>query len=149
MTTVPFLRRQDIWAGLLFMAFGTIGFSGGWLYPVGTTVAMGAGYFPRAIGIGLLICGVMIFARGIMHPGREISPWAVRCLFLLTVAIICFALMIESLGFVIAATSLILLSRLAGDEFSIKEVAILSVALVAGCVLIFIYGLSLSMPVWP
>jgi len=149
MSIVRLFRQQDFWAGLMFMAFGAIGISGGIMYRVGTTQEMGPGYFPRAIGIALLLLGAAIFIRGIYAPGREVSRWAIRPLILMTVAILAFAYALEWLGFIVAGTALIFLSGVGGKEFNFKEVAVLSAAVVTSAVLIFVKALSLPIPVWP
>ncbi|MBB6310005.1 tripartite tricarboxylate transporter TctB family protein [Xanthobacter tagetidis] len=142
-------HEQDIWAGLLFIGFGLVGVAGGWLYPVGTAVDMGPGYFPFGIGIGLLVCGTAIFARGLMRPGRDVPAWAIRPLLMIAAAIVCFSWAIDSLGFVLAALLLILLACLAHRPFSLREFVGLCVVLIGGGVLIFIKALSLSMKVLP
>ena len=149
MSIARLFRQQDFWAGLMFMAFGAIGIGGGLMYRVGTTQEMGPGYFPRAIGVALVLLGAIIFMRGILAPGKEVSRWAIRPLILLIVGILAFAYTLEWLGFVVAATALIFLSGVGGKEFDFKEVILLCAAVVTSAVLIFVKALSLPIPVWP
>lgn len=149
MNIVRLIRQQDFWAGLMFMAFGAIGIGGGLMYRIGTTQEMGPGYFPRAIGVALVVLGAVIFLRGVYVPGKEVSRWAIRPLVLLIVAILAFAYTLEWLGFVVAATALLFLSGVGGKEFNFKELAVLCVAVVGSAVLIFVKALSLPIPVWP
>ena len=56
---MPFIRSpKDFWAGILFIAFGTAAIAIAVNYPVGTAGRMGPGYFPRGLGILLILIGV-------------------------------------------------------------------------------------------
>jgi hypothetical protein len=57
--------------------------------------------------------------------------------------------MLPRLGMVISLPVLILISSLAGDEFHWKDVLINSIVLTLGSWVIFIWGLKLTIPVWP
>ena len=49
---------KDFWAGVLFVAFGTAAIVIAPSYPLGTAARMGPGYFPRMLGILLIVLGV-------------------------------------------------------------------------------------------
>ena len=53
------------------------------------------------------------------------------------------------MGLMIAIVALTFVSALAGEEFKVKEVTILSIVLAIGSYLAFIVLLKLQFPVWP
>ncbi|MBV5331034.1 tripartite tricarboxylate transporter TctB family protein, partial [bacterium] len=55
---------KDFFAGLLFMAFGLAALVLSGDYTIGTAARMGAGYFPRVLGILLLGMGALLALRG-------------------------------------------------------------------------------------
>ena len=56
---------KDIFAGLIFIAFGVATVVLAREYAIGTAVQMGPGYFPAAIGLVLAVIGIAAIARGI------------------------------------------------------------------------------------
>ena len=68
---------------------------------------------------------------------------------MIVVAIAVFGSTITRLGLVTAVPILIVIASLAGDEFRWPGVIINSVVLTAFSWLIFIYGLKLTIPLWP
>ena len=51
---------RDFWAGLLFIGIGVFAIAVGTNYQLGSAARMGPGYFPRILGILLLILGTLI-----------------------------------------------------------------------------------------
>lgn len=144
-----YLRRRDFWAGLVFLSFGAMGVSASGFYALGTAAEMGPAYFPTTIGVALLAIGGVVFVQSLFSPGEPVGHWAFRPLILITVSVFAFALELEWLGLAISAFVLVLLSRLAGPEFRLKEVTALGVIVSAGTVLIFIKGLGLAIRNFP
>lgn len=56
---------KDILAGILFVVIGSIFLFISTSYKMGTTAAMGPGYFPMLIAILLIIFGVIIFIKSL------------------------------------------------------------------------------------
>ena len=55
---MPAIRHpKDFLAGLIFVAFGIAAIVLGSGYPLGTAARMGPGYFPRILGILLIVLG--------------------------------------------------------------------------------------------
>jgi hypothetical protein len=65
------------------------------------------------------------------------------------VAITVFGIMLPRLGMIITIPVLIFITSLAGDEFKWKGVLINAIVLTVFSWLIFVVGLSLTIPVWP
>jgi hypothetical protein len=141
--------NRELIAGLVFAAFGIAGL---WIaadYPRGTALRMGPGYVPMMLSWGLVLLGAVIAIRGLLRAGASLTAWHLRPLILVLLAILAFALLIEPAGLAIAAVAIVLLGAAGGREFRPVETVGLALALAAGTVALFVYGLKLSMPVWP
>ena len=76
---MPAIRHpKDFVAGLIFLAFGiaAIALSSG--YPLGTAARMGPGYFPRILGILLVVLGAALTLRALRLHGSPIPSWKWR-----------------------------------------------------------------------
>ncbi len=142
-------KKKDFFAGLIFIFFGIMAF---WInqdYPRGTIIRMGPGYFPTILSTILIILGLFTFLRSFWLKEDLISSFAFRPLLLNIIAILGFAFLIRPLGIVLATLVMIIFSRLAGWDFSWREVLILYLFLVIFSYILFIYFLGLSLKVWP
>jgi len=141
--------NRDLFAGLMFVVWGAAGL---WIasdYPRGTALRMGPGYMPVLLCWGLVILGGIIAIRGLLTAGVSLTAWHLRPLVLLLAAIVAFALLIEPAGLAIATVAIVLIGAAGGIEFRWHEALALALGLAAGAVGLFVYGLKLTMPVWP
>jgi hypothetical protein len=128
----------------MFIGFGLVALYFGQKLALGTTVRMGPGYVPRMLalimmGLGLLICAIALVAGG---EAVEKPKW--KPITLVTIGIICFALLFERAGLLPALIVLILIASLAGEEFKLKEVIANMVVLAIVCTLVFKVGLGMN-----
>ena len=78
---------KDFWAGLLFIGLGILAITVGSRYNLGTAARMGPGYFPRILGILLIVIGAIIHiapcdaakpkpcnATAVPHGSRALRP---------------------------------------------------------------------------
>lgn len=135
---------KDFLSGLMFIGFGLIALYFGQKLALGTPVRMGPGWVPRMlslilIGLGGLICVVALVAKG--EPVERIK-W--KPLTLVTVGIICFALLFESAGLLPALIVLVFISSLAGEEFKLMEVIGNTIVLAILCTVVFKVGLGMN-----
>lgn len=144
--------RTDIWAGLMFSITGA-GFAVGALnYTFGQAARPGPGYFP--FGLGLLLCalGLAILARALLAKPQLAEPrlpiaWKPLCV---TVgSIVLFGLALPRLGMLLTLPLLVATLSAAGDQFRWRDVFINAVLLTLFSWLVFIKGLSLTLPVLP
>jgi len=142
-------NSKDLYAGLIFFLFGISSVIIALNYPMGTASRMGAGYFPSILGGILAIMGIGIAIRGLWFKAEPVKPFAFRPLFLVLGAVLAFALLLESLGLVVATFALIVISCLGGWEFRLREVVFLFLFLTALAIGIFAYGLGMPFKVWP
>ena len=138
---------KDILAGSVFIAFGLYFALVSLTYEVGSALSMGPGYFPLVLGGVLVLLGIVIVGKGLVAgDGEPIGtiPW--RSAALIVAAIIFFGATVRGLGMVPALFVATLLSALAGHRTGIIPATVISIGLTILCVLIFVVGLQLRVP---
>ena len=145
------LARADVLSGLLFIAIAAFGLWASRNYPVGTALRMGTGYMPRLLCWLLLGLGAIVLSQGLRQQAVPLrsSPQAWRAVLSVTAALVAFGLSIERLGLVLAILLLTGLGALATSALRPLETAIAALGLIALSWSIFIFGLGLTIPVWP
>jgi hypothetical protein len=155
--------RKNVLAGLLFAGIGLATAVVASEYPLGTMRNIGPGYFPIMIGALLALLGAGVALQGIsfgdpMDPAPERAAAsaegddggiAIRPLIMITVAVVAFGLTVRPLGLAVATVALVTLASLAGREFRLLNVVLLSAGLIALSWITFIYLLGLPMTLWP
>ena len=144
-------NHRDLWAGVMFFAFGAFFIVFSQQYKMGTAAKMGPAYFPTMLGALLAVLGLAIFLGAFSRASEEaaLSPVGWRELMLVLLAVALFALLLPSMGMVIALIVLIGVSALASHEFSLRDTAGSAIVLIALSYLVFAKGLELQFPVWP
>lgn len=144
--------QKDFWSGLMFVAVG-IGFAwGATNYSFGTSARPGPGYFPFGLGILLAVLGAFTLFESLTvetQDGEPVGAFAWRPLLILIGSIVLFGAMLPRLGMAISLPVLVFVSALAGDEFHWGEALANAAILTLGSWLVFIYGLGLTIPLWP
>jgi hypothetical protein len=145
------LARTDVLAGLLLMAIAVFGLWTSHDYAVGTALRMGTGYVPRLLCWILLGLGALILAQGLRVRSMPIRPSAagLRAMLSVAAALVAFGLGIERLGLVACITLLVGIAALASRDLRPLEAAVAALALIVLSWAIFIFGLGLTLPVWP
>jgi hypothetical protein len=144
--------EKDFWSGLMFLVTG-IGFAwGATAYSFGNSARPGPGYFPFGLGVLLALMGAFIVFEALtieVEGGDKIGPWAWKPLAMITLTVAIFGWSLPHLGMIIALPILVIVAALAGDEFHWKDALLNSAILTVGSWVIFIYGLKLTIPLWP
>ena len=144
--------QRDFWSGLMFVVIG-IGFAWGALnYSFGTSARPGPAYFPFGLGILMAVLGAVVLFKALSvesADGDPIGGIAWRPVIIITAAVVIFGAALPRLGMVLTLPLLIFIASMAGDEFHWLEAVINCVVLTVGSWLIFIVGLSLTIPLWP
>jgi putative tricarboxylic transport membrane protein len=146
------LAHKHVLSGLMFVAIAVFGLVVSRDYPVGTTLRMGTGYVPRLLCWILLGLGLLILAQGVRSARIapvEPVPWGWRALLFVTASLVIFGLGIERLGLVLSILLLTGVGALATPALRPVETAIAALVLIALSWAIFIFGLGLTIPVWP
>lgn len=145
-------NEKDFWSGVMFIAFG-LGFAGlAQQYDMGTPQRMGPAFFPTILGSLLAMMGLFIAASGLRSTSgadNRIDRFHWRPLLLVLGAVLVFALLLRPLGLVVSLIMLIGLGAAGGPDFKPKEVVIMATALILLVLAVFIWGLGLTIPVWP
>jgi putative tricarboxylic transport membrane protein len=105
------------------------------------------GFIFKAIGINgeyaILAGTVALIVLSVMfRPGT-------KPLILISAACVVYGYLMKPLGLILSTALLIFIAAFGGHEFKWKEVAILSVALIAFSILVFVKGLTLPFPICP
>jgi len=140
---------KDFWSGILFITIGTAAVVLGSKYNLGTAARMGPGYFPRALGILLILLGAIVALRGLRLNGSPIPKWKWRPIVIVLGSVVLFGQIVQTVGLALSTIILIVLASTASHEFRWKESIIVAVLLSALSVGVFIIGLKLTLPIWP
>jgi hypothetical protein len=148
-------------AGLMFGCVGAAFAIGATNYNVGSAARMGPGYFPLMVGVLLAVMGFGVAAAAVgtqtKGDGEPIGKIAWKPLGLIIGANLLFGVLLAGLhsfgvpamGLIAAIYALVIVSCMAGSNFSIKSALILATVLAIGSYLTFILGLNLQFQVWP
>ncbi len=144
--------EKDFWSGLMFIVIGAAFAWGATNYSFGSSARPGPAYFPFGLGILMSLLGAMILFKALtfeVQGGDKIGPWAWKPLIMITGTVAIFGWMLPHMGMVVALPILVVVAALAGDEFHWGEVLANAVLLTIFSWLIFVLGLSLTIPLWP
>lgn len=143
--------HRDVFAGLaLALTGGSAALYAASHYSIGTVSRMGPGMIPVSLGLTLALFGVMIAVPAFSRTGSAVHiPW--RPLIVVSISILCFALMIETLGLIPAVFSTVVISTFAERRIPLGRAVLLGAAMSSMTWAIFILGLSLPISSfdWP
>ncbi len=138
---------KDFLSGLMFVAFGLAALYFGQNLAVGTPVRMGPGYVPRMLSLILLALGAVVCIVALVSGSEPVERPKWKPITLVTLGIVCFALLFERAGLIPALIVLVMISSLAGEEFKLTEVIGNIVVLSVLCTLVFKVGLGMNISV--
>lgn len=138
---------KDFLSGLMFIAFGLVALYFGRHLAIGTAVRMGPGYIPRALALILLGLGGLICVLALVTGSEAVEAPRWKPITLVTIGIVCFALLFESAGLLPALVVLVAISSFAGEEFKLGEVLLNMAVLAVLCVIVFKFGLGMNISV--
>jgi len=147
---MAFVRHQkDFVAGLMFIAIGIAAIVISSNYPLGTAARMGPGYFPRVLGILLIVLGAILSLRALRFDGPRLPAWPWRPTAVVLGSVVLFGSIVQTIGVAFSTVILIAVASSASREFRPKEALISGVFLSALAVGVFVIGLKLQLPIWP
>ncbi|MGE0574001.1 MAG: tripartite tricarboxylate transporter TctB family protein [Reyranella sp.] len=138
---------KDFLSGLMFIAFGLVALYVGQKLALGTTVRMGPGYVPRMLSFILLGLGGVICVVALVTGSEAVERPKWKPITMVTIGIICFALLFERAGLLPALIVLVFIASLGGEEFKITEVIGNMVVLAILCTLVFKVGLGMNISI--
>jgi hypothetical protein len=107
--------------------------------------------FPMILGGCLALLGLACSVRAV-RPGKavdhleRIQP---RPVLIVLGSVVAYGVTLPTMGLVVASMLLVIISRFAAPGFRWLEVTIFGAILTLGCVLVFIVGLKMPVPIWP
>jgi len=140
---------KDFWSGVLFMAIGLFAIFYGMKYTLGSAARMGPGYFPRILGILLILIGAILALRSFRLQGPPLPRWKWRPTVVVLGSVVLFGAIVQWAGIALSTVILIVGSSAASPEFRPREALIVGVLLAALAVGVFVIGLKLQLPIWP
>lgn len=144
-------NQKDFWAGIMFMGFGLFFAGLGTQYPMGIAARIGPGYFPTALGGIVILLGIVVSVGGLSAKptAEKVDEFHFPTLLLILGSIVLFGLLLKPLGLIISLFILIAVSSYASHEFSWKATLINAAVLIGLCLVVFIWGLTLELKLWP
>ena len=144
--------QKDFVSGILLVIVGAAFAVGATNYSFGVAVRPGPGYFPFGLGIILALLGVVVLFSAFKQErkgGDPIGKIPGRPLLCVVGAIVFFGFFLPRLGFVISFPIMIVLTAAGSNEFTWKDALLNAAILTVMSYAIFIYGLQLTIPLWP
>ncbi len=137
---------RDFGAAMLCALLGAAGLWFGRGYETGTASAMGPGYMPMLLSLGLLGFAAVIGLRALTVESVAIGRVDARSALSILAAVLAFAALIRMAGSAPAIVAAFALAALGSRETRWREAAPLALGLAALCVAVFYYGLKQAMP---
>ena len=144
------LRRADLWAGLMFAAFGAFALWAGADYPLGRAGRVGPGYVPRLLAIALLGLGLVLVVRAAWTRDQVDAHVAWRPALLVFGSVLLFAVVFQAAGLLPAIAASVIVANFAAPDNGWRSALVLSAVLAAFAWALFVQALRLPIPVfWP
>jgi hypothetical protein len=139
---------KDFWTGVIYIAFGSGALIIARDYGFGTARKMGPAFFPAILSIILIVIGIISLARSLIRPGTPVGRFAFKGLLLVTGATLLFGLTVRGAGLIVAMPVLVIVSGYASRRFRWPAAIALALLLTGFCILIFLKGLGIPLPVF-
>ena len=139
---------KDLWTGIIYIVVGGAAIFIGRDYGLGTPRKMGPAFFPAALSIILIVIGIVSLVRSFLRPGTPVGRMAFKGLLLVTGATVLFGLIVRGAGLIIAMPVLVIVSAYGSDKFSWRTSIVMAIVLTAFCILIFLKGLGIPLPIF-
>jgi hypothetical protein len=138
---------KDFWTGVLYIAFGTAAIIISRDYGMGTALKMGPSYFPVLLSSLLILIGAVSLVRSFIKQGSPFGAFALRGLVLVISSIVLFGFIVRGAGLIIALPVLVIVSSYASIRFRWKYSIALAAGLTVFCILVFLKGLGVPLPI--
>lgn len=146
--TATIRNLKDFWAGLIYMAVGLVAIFVAWDYGMGSATKMGPAYFPSVLGGMLALIGAVSVVRAFLRHGQPIGTVAVKGMLFVCGSTVLFAALVRGGGLIVALIVLVVVAAYGSIKFKLSTTIILALALTVACVLVFIKGLGIPLPLF-
>lgn len=138
---------KDFWTGILYVAFGAVGF---WIardYGMGSAARMGPGYFPMVLSALMLVIGAVALIRSFAVPGEPVGHLHWKGIAVVCGSTALFAFLLPRAGLLIALPVMVLVAAAGSTKFKFELKALAGLLLLtAFCAGVFVKGLGVPMP---
>ena len=138
---------KDLWTGIIYIAIGLAAIIIARNYGMGTPRKMGPAFFPVILSSLLILIGVISVVRSFLRQGTPVGRFTVRGVLLVTGATVLFGLIIRGAGMIIAMPALVIIGAYGSRKFSWRTSIVLSIGITVFCILVFLKGLGIPLPV--
>jgi hypothetical protein len=138
---------KDLWTGIIYITIGLAAVIIARNYELGTPRKMGPAFFPFILSGILILIGIISTGRSFLQSGSPVGRFTVRGLLLVTAATVLFGIIIRGAGMIIALPALVMVSAYGSRAFSWRTSVILSIGLTLFCILVFLKGLGVPLPI--
>jgi putative tricarboxylic transport membrane protein len=148
------LRRdyRDLIGGSVMIVIGLWAAVQAWLdYPLGSVGHMGPGMFPAGVGVLLALTGLLVFVPALFRAGPALAKPDLRAFFFVLLALVLFALTVDTFGLIPATAVLTVASVFADNKVGIVGTIVLTAVLATIAILVFSVGLGIPLEPfkWP
>ncbi|MDR1934225.1 MAG: tripartite tricarboxylate transporter TctB family protein [Candidatus Accumulibacter sp.] len=144
-----FVRNpKEFWVGIIYIAIGSAALYLGRELEMGRAGEMGPAYFPTILSVLLVGVGVVSLLRSFLRAGAPIDRLAIRGMVLVILSIVLFGVLARGAGLAVALVALVFVSSRASVKFRWKSTALMAVGITVFCVLVFLKGLGIPLPVF-
>lgn len=142
--------RTELLSGLVILGLGVLILIESATYSLGQLSSIGPGFFPRALAVILIVCGIGTVLASLSREA-PLPEFKWRPLAAVSMSLFFFAFTITGFGLIPAIAGLTILARLSERELSLPAVLMLAFALAILSWLIFVFGLGLPIRAvrWP
>ncbi len=112
-------------------------------YRLGTLARMGPGMLPMALGVLLVLCGILVALFVKPEPGEAPPVFKWRPVVTILAAVLAFGLLAEPAGLIPATAALVFLSGSADPEHTLKSLSGLFLALTVFVWLVFVQAIGI------
>jgi hypothetical protein len=147
---LDFLRRlnKDRTGAILLITLGVAVVVQANGYRMGTLTRMGAGFMPTVYGVLIALIGVMLGATAKRGPDEQGLPAEWRGWFCIIGGVLAFVLFGTYGGLIPATFASVFISAMGDRKNTVRDAALLSLAMVIAGTLIFNVGLHLQLPLF-
>ncbi|MGE5841202.1 MAG: tripartite tricarboxylate transporter TctB family protein [Deltaproteobacteria bacterium] len=144
----PIARNaKDFWTGLIYLFVGSGALIISRDYDMGTAVKMGPAYFPTLLSVLLMVIGITSVLRSFFKSGSPIGVVAWKGLVLIVASTLLFGMIVRGAGLLLALPLLVIVSASASARFSWKTSLAEAVGITVFCIVIFLKGLGVPLPI--
>jgi hypothetical protein len=145
-------HRREYYGGALMMLIGLAAIAQGTSYKIGTLTAMGSGFFPVALGVILVLLGIVIAGTAHRAPQEfapeERAPVEWRGWICILASVAAFVVLGNYGGLLPATFAVVFISALGDRGNTVWSALLLAVAMSMVCVVVFWWLLQVQFPLF-